>query len=305
MMSQFFFALTNPEAEYLLKQEVQLYSDTLKFSYSRPGFLTFKGEESSRFLPRFARVYGKCLGKFKPHDLNFDRAWVWARTPELLIPPHLEELSRKTRFRIGEMVTLIMLVGTEEYWVGEYKLLKTHFQTPGEVTSIEEQEVPSRAYYKIAEANEAFDLPFDHQERVLELGSAPGGASLFLLENDLRVLGVDPAEMDQKILRNMNFKHFRMPFEQLGEHNFSDNVDWIISDVNLPSTVVVREVLRLLNFLEPKGLVITLKINQARFITHLDEMVEDFKRKGFDSVELKYLPSHRQEIVLVALKDLT
>jgi 23S rRNA (cytidine2498-2'-O)-methyltransferase len=304
MMSQFFFALTNPEAEYLLKQEVQLHSDTLKFSYSRPGFLTFKGEESSRFLPRFARVYGKCLGKFKSHELNFERAWVWARTPELIIPPDLAELSKKTRFKIGEMVTLIMLVGPEEYWVGEYKLLKTHFQTPGEVSSIEMRDVPSRAYYKIAEANESFDLPFDHQERVLELGSAPGGATLFLLENDLRILGVDPAEMDPKITRNMNFKHFRMPFEQLNESHFADNVDWIISDVNLPSTVVLREVHRLLDFLEPKGLVLTLKINQARYLSMLDDMVSEMKDRGFDRVELKYFPSHRQEICLVALKSL-
>jgi len=256
-MAQFYFALTNVDAEPLLKKEVTLRYPELKLSYSRPGFITFKGESSLDFDPLFSRVSGKCLGKFKLSELNFLKAWVWKRCEEFELPIELTEISENSLFKVGETVTLIMMVGVDEFWVGEYKLLKTHFQTPGEVSSIVERKVPSRAYYKIAEAFEAFDLPFDHQERVLELGSAPGGASLFLLEQDLLVLGVDPAEMDPVITKNYNFRHLKLPFESLTENDFKEGVDWIISDINLPPTVVMREVTRLISFLNPRGIVIT------------------------------------------------
>ncbi len=301
-MSQYYFALTNPEAESLLKEEIAQNYPDLRLSYSRPGFLTFKSERPVRFNPLFARVAGPSQGKLEYSQLNFARAWVWKRDPELEIPPELQKLSDHSLFKIGEKVTLIMMVGANEYWIGEYDLQKTHFQTPGEVSSIEEADVPSRAYYKIAEAHEAFDLPFDHQERVLELGSAPGGASLFLLEQDMKVLGVDPADMDARVLKHINFRHLRRPFETITENQFASDVDWIVSDINLPPTVVFKEVLRFLGFLNPRGLVLTLKINEDKHLRMLPMMKRELKEQGFDLVEFKYLPSHRREIALIALR---
>lgn len=302
-MTQFYFALTNQDAEDLLKQEVALRYPDLKFSYSRPGFITFKGEKEVSFTPLFARVYGVNVGKFKLNELRYEKAWVWKQNEELEIPASLQTLSDKTIFKVGETVTLIMMLGLDEFWVGTYKLQSHHFQTPGEVSSILEKDVPSRAYYKIAEAAEAFDLPFDHNERVLELGSAPGGASLFLLEQDTKVLGVDPADMDERVKKNPNFKHLRKPFETITKENFTDNVDWIVSDINLPPTVVLKEVYRMLNFLEPRGLVLTLKMNQSKHLEVVSKVRENFRKMGFTKVELKYLPSHRQEIALIALRS--
>ena len=301
-MAHFYFALTNPEADVLLKEEVKSFYPELKLSYSRPGFLTFKANHPVFWKPLFARVSGTCLGKVKEEDLKPTKAWVWKRSEEMILPKHLQDLSDKTLYKIGEVVTLVMMIGDEEYWVGEYPLAATHFQTPGEVSSIQLVETPSRAYYKIAEAYEAFDLPFDHQERVLELGSAPGGASKFLLDQDTYVLGVDPAEMDPVVGKHIQFKHLKKPFESLTKDDFTKDVDWIISDINLPPTVVLRELDRLLTFLEPRGVVLTLKMNDPKHLHLLQETVTRYKQTGFSKVELKYLPSHRQEIALVALR---
>lgn len=302
-MSLFYFAVTNPEVEPLLKQEVATGYPQLKFSYSRPGFLTFKGENATAFSPWMCRLSGLCLGKKSVEELlQLPKAWLWKRLDQFNPPKELVELSDKSLFKIGEKVTLIMMVGEHEYWVGEYILKKTHFQTPGEVSSIEKRETPSRAYYKIAEAYEAFDLPMDYEEKVLELGSAPGGASLFLLDQELKVFGVDPAVMDPMVLKHRNFRHIRKPFETLNAENFKEDIDWIVSDVNLPPGVVIKEVERFLTFLEPRGLVLTLKLNQDRHFKMLKPILESFKKKGFSQVELKYLPSHRQEICLVALR---
>jgi 23S rRNA (cytidine2498-2'-O)-methyltransferase len=302
-MAHFYFAITNVDAESLLKEEISLRYTELNLSYSRPGFLTFKAEKPVSFNPLFARVAGLSVGKFKEAELKYSKAWVWARGDKVIIPDYLKEISDRTIYKVGEKVTLIMMIGNDEYWVGEYPLLPTHFQTPGEVSSIPEQEVPSRAYYKIAEAFEAFDLPFDHQERVLELGSAPGGASLFLLEQDMKVLGVDPAEMDPIVKKNFNFKHLRKPFETLSSEDFKDDVDWIVSDINLPPTVVLKEIYRLLSFLEPRGLVLTLKMNEMKHFEVIATVREKMRSNGFNKVELKYLPSHRKEIALIALRS--
>ncbi len=299
----FYFALTNPEAESLLKEEVALYYPEARFSYSRPGFLTFKSDKELNFDPVFCRVSGLSLGKVKREELNFDRAWIWKNNESLIIPPELQKISDETNFRPGEKVTLIMMLSESEFWVGEYVQESTHFQTPGEVSSILETEAPSRAYYKIAEAAEAFDLPFENEEKVLELGSAPGGASQFLLEQDLIVYGVDPADMDEKIVRHQNFRHYRMPFENITLTTFKQEIDWMISDVNLPPTVVMKEIVRLHEFMKPKGLVLTLKINDSKHLKMMWSFVEMVKVLGYKKIALKYLPSHRQEVCLTALKS--
>jgi 23S rRNA C2498 (ribose-2'-O)-methylase RlmM len=300
-MTQFYFVLTNVEAESILKEEIRLRYPEVRLSYSRLGFITFKAENEIPFNPLFCRVWGVCQGRFKKSELIFDRAWVYAVDEKLTLPQDLKDLSDRTLFKKGESVTLIMMVSQDEYWVGSYHLLPHHFQVPGEVSSILEKDVPSRAYYKMAEAFEAFDLPFDHEEMVLELGAAPGGASLFLLEQDMKVLGVDTAQMDPVVKKNINFKHLKCPFETLTEKDFKSNVDWIICDINLPPTVVLREIYRLLGFLEPRGLILTLKINDLKHLEVISTVREQIKKFGFKKVDLKYLPSHRKEIALIAL----
>ncbi len=304
-MSFFYFVLTNTEAFDLLQEELRSRYPDLRKSYSRPGFMTLKSEKSIPFKAHFARVFGVCHGKKTREELNqYQRAWVWNREKELEIPPDLKKLSESSNFKIGEKVTLIMMVGPDEYWVGEYDLKRTHFQTPGEESSIvERDDVPSRAYYKLAELYEAYDLPFDHQERVLELGSAPGGATLFLLEQDLLVLGVDPAEMNDEVKKKFGFRHLKIPFETLGPQHFTDDIDWMISDVNLPPSVVIKEVERMLDFLAPKGILLTLKIAQPNHVHMIPDFMDRIRKFGY-KVDLKYVPSFRKEIALIALKDL-
>jgi hypothetical protein len=78
-------------------------------------------------------------------------------------------------------------------------------------------------------------------------------------------------------------------------------VDWIISDINLPPTIVLREIFRLLTFLEPRGIIVNLKLNDLKHLEIVATIRDQMKRQGFEKVELKYLPSHRKEIALIAL----
>lgn len=303
MMTQFYFVLTNVEAEPLLKEEISIRYPELRMSYSRPGFITFKAEKDIIFNPLFCRVSGLSQGKFSKSELKLEKAWVYSISDKFTVPADLKALSDRTLFKIGETVNLVVMAGEDEFWLGTYTLRRDHLQTPGEVSSIlERDDVPSRAYYKLAEAFEAFDLPMEHEDRVLELGSAPGGATLFLLEQDMKVLGVDPAEMDPKVAKKYNFKHLKKPFEYLTVDDVSE-VEWIVSDVNLPPTVVLKEVWRLLTFLEPIGMILTLKINEHKHLEFVATIRQKMRDNGFKKVELKYLPSHKKEIALIVQRD--
>lgn len=300
-MTQYFFALVNPEVESLFKLEMKLYYPQMKLAYSRSGFFTFKGGDEKKFQPLMCRLSGRCLGKIDLKDLKAP-FWAWKRTEELNLSPELTQISDNTWFKIGDTARLLMMVGENEFWLGEYELEEDHLQTPGEVSFLKDVDSPSRAYYKIAEAAEALNLDFGEGVRVLELGSAPGGASQFLLEQGCEVIGVDPALMDPKILKFPRFKHFKVPFESLTERSFKDRIDWIVSDINLPPTVVIKEVLRLESFLKPKGLVLTLKLNQDKHLEHLGKIVSQVEKAGF-RIFVKHLPTHRKEVALIAWRS--
>ena len=117
-MSHFYFALTNSEVEALLKQELNWFYPQLKPSYSRPGFLTLKAETAINFNPWMARLSGICLGKKSVEDLiKLPKAWLWKRQDDFNPPASLTELNQKSLFKIGEKVSLIMMVGENEFWI--------------------------------------------------------------------------------------------------------------------------------------------------------------------------------------------
>jgi hypothetical protein len=122
-MTQFFFTLTNVEAEALLKEEIRLRYPELRMSYSRPGFITFKGEKDIVFRPYFCRVSGLSQGKFKKSELKLEKAWVYALNETLTLPKDLKVLTEQSHFRPGETVTLVVMAGEDEFWVGTYTQL--------------------------------------------------------------------------------------------------------------------------------------------------------------------------------------
>src|SRR5688572_14579868 len=70
LSSKFFFTVCQVGAEKSLKEELTTRYPHLRFSFSRPGFVTFKSSDPAReFQPQleiesvFARAYGLSMGK--------------------------------------------------------------------------------------------------------------------------------------------------------------------------------------------------------------------------------------------------
>ncbi len=101
----------------------------------------------------------------------------------------------------------------------------------GEVRFVEDTEgPPSRAYLKLWEAFTLTRRWPKAGEKVLDLGSAPGGWSFVLAELGADVLSVDKAPLDERVAKRPNVTHRRMSAFALDPAEIGP-VDWVFSDV--------------------------------------------------------------------------
>lgn len=304
-MNKFLFTIVNQGLEKLIKTEVETYFPNWKFAYSRPGFLTFKGGEGES-IPHLWMSFrtGEVVRKLtleEVEDLKGASYLFWRRDGELT-PPWPVEFEQKI-VAPNKSYSLIMMTDPDQFWLGQFQSLP---EEGGDLLGAKIDlplEAPSRAYMKIAEASAIHQLKF-RNKTVVEFGSAPGGAVYFLLQEGAKVIGVDPGEMDQSISKNPNYQHFSVPIEKMRRDQFPENVDWVLSDINLPPSVVVREIRQIFEKHPPtEGFILTLKMTKNDFVGRLDNFRTQFQKMGFKNTYFRYLPAHKQEVMLLARRS--
>jgi 23S rRNA (cytidine2498-2'-O)-methyltransferase len=274
MESQFLFFITNIGNESLLKEEIKLKHPQLNPSYMRKGFMTFKNtgkifklQDLAQMQFAFARIWGECLGKNEKFpDANFEHSLSETEIWYGITPKD---------FKQEEFDKLTMPI-----------------------------ESPSRAYMKIKEVVTYFELDLKQINAALELGSAPGGASLYLLEQGLKVYGVDPAEMHEICLQDSNFTHIKKPIQYLmGEDFYHADINLVLVDMNLSPDQSIKETLRVCTPLKETlhTLILTVKITKPSFISKIPDYIMWLKKFGFKNVHYAQMPCHKQEFVLVGL----
>lgn len=98
---------------------------------------------------------------------------------------------------------LDVIVGeeNEKYFVGWHYHSDLHSVYPGgSLYSMVPDYAPSRAYGKLLEALDRSGVCMLPGQSALEIGSAPGGACLVMLEKGLTVYGVDPSPHDSEYI---------------------------------------------------------------------------------------------------------
>lgn len=259
----FIVCLTVKGNEDLLKWEVSLRGLDWRLSFSRPGLVSFKGEDVPRPLA-FAMAVLPMIAKVNEKVIDSDSF-------------HYEEMGK-------EFLQMPNPTSQFPWW-------NKAITAP--------EYAPSRAYSKIAEASIGLEKLLSPPNHVLELGSAPGGASLFLIERGLKVTGVDPAEMSVDIQRNSHFRHWKMPVQKLKEHlrTRPDRFEILVSDLNLGPRDNIKWVMELVNDLRPtlKKSIVTLKANREGDVK---EIVNLAKSLG-ESAQFRQLPSHHRETCLI------
>lgn len=265
----FSFALTNPGLEKALIHEVHTRFPGWRLAFSAPGFVTFKGPETGAWpTPVLARLWGECLGKMESAPAGADL------------------------LDLGETGKWGVIVHTPAPWWPN-SLQLSGIELPAAA--------PSRAWLKIEETIKLFDLPLGEGICAMELGAAPGGAVWSLLNRGVQVIGVDPAHMHESCTQHPWFTHLKIPFQELKETEYR-GVDWWLSDLNLAPGSVLSHLGRLLRTADkPDGLIITLKMAKPEVALEFTDHARRVADWGYET-HLRLLPSHHQEVLLLALK---
>ena len=314
-MADFAFATCLPGLEPALKLDVARARPELRFAYSRPGLVTFK---SSRAIAPddpigsvFARVWGRSIGAAgdpaaaaaQLGSYAARRVHAFARDPDLLIDVLAwQALGPGGVADDGELVADIVVAPDEPAWLGVHRHDSSRSSHPGGAIPVEvPADAPSRAFAKLEQAIAWARLPIEPGQVAVEIGAAPGGAVLALARRGVTVYGVDTAALAPQVLALPNVHHVAKKVGALQWEDLPERVDWLLVDVNLAPQVALHEIARLMPRLRSTlvGAVITLKLNDWRFVDELPGLVARIHEMGFADVRLRHLPSNRREICAI------
>lgn len=198
----------------------------------------------------------------------------------------------------------IVRVGEESWWLGRHTANDFHSRYAGGILPLAlPTDAASRAWLKFEEGLRWSEFPIGVESRCADIGASPGGGSQALLARGAIVLGVDPAEMDARVLKNPNFTHLRGKISQLKRSAFR-KTRWLIADMNVAPnyTLDALEELSLRPQTEIRGLLFTLKLFDFEQAAGIPDYIRRIKSWGFNRVKVRQLTFNHQEVMVAALK---
>ena len=323
IQTEYLFALTNPGSEKALKREVETMGLGWRLSYQRRGFVTFKADapfslNSLEVELACARRLCLSLGK------STTREEAVARLGEGSIIHHARYHERKmqgvptdlTPPQSGQFVGTVVELGEGEFWAGLHRHEKFLSPDPaGDSGVVMTERSPSRAWLKLEEAARFFGLQFTHKDIVVELGCAPGGVVLALLDRGASVIGVDPAKMAEVVMASAIthredasiskpwFYHCRKPAALTSKRDLGQGVTWFMSDMNQSPEVVLKECARFCKMAPSiRGVLITLKLTDLLQVADKAPWFAALREMGFQTIRLQQLSVHHKELALLAMR---
>lgn len=131
----------------------------------------------------------------------------------------------------------------------------------------------------------------------VEIGSAPGGACGRLLELGMRVIGVDPAEMDPRIVQHRNFQHIRARGGDLPRRQFR-GAKWLLVDSNVRPDQTLTTIENIVTHRQSDfvGLLITLKIGEYSSASLIENWFNRIVRWKPNHVQVRQLARNKCEV---------
>jgi 23S rRNA (cytidine2498-2'-O)-methyltransferase len=302
-MSAFVLALCHDGAERALKREAAAHD--FRPAFQRAGLVTFKTE---RVLPPDFQL-PVALARFSAPSLGastLEAAERLATTERAVFHRHdLEGPSDAVQAvpRSGQAVFTLITAGSDKGWLTRHVHGPSRTPFPANRPPLVlPADAPSRAWLKIEEAIARFSLDIGAMDRVLEIGSSPGGASLALLRRGASVVGIDPNAMDPLVLAHPRFVHVRAASTQLTPDAIEGAFQWLLLDVNVPPGTALRGALPFLRAQHKslRGAVLTLKLGNFEMVEELKGWLYRIRERlpGFAATPVS-LHAHGREIVVV------
>ncbi|TWT98009.1 putative 23S rRNA ribose 2'-O-ribose methyltransferase [Botrimarina colliarenosi] len=200
----------------------------------------------------------------------------------------------------------VAMVEPNQWWIGAHALRSRVDRWPGGVPRLEApQHAVSRAYLKMQEGLRWSGIPAQKGDYWIELGCAPGGASQALLDVGMRVVGVDPAEVDPVVLAHPDFEHLNARASEIGVDEVTDAA-WITADINCAPQYTLDGVERLVTHpsMHVRGLLLTLKLLSLNLAKPevIAETIARVRSWGYTDVRTRQLAHNRREYCLAALR---
>jgi 23S rRNA (cytidine2498-2'-O)-methyltransferase len=287
-----------------------------------------------------ARTYGWSVGKIKgevadelvaeiiqnPVVAEANQIHVWQRDPVIPgkngfepgvstlaseIGKRFEQSSVVTSNQVNrlakpdELVFDVVMVEPNEWWYGFHFANTVPGRWPGGVPMIDtEVETYSRAYFKLQEALLWSGIRIHPGDGCAEIGSAPGGACQWLLEQGAEVIGIDPAEMEPGLQEHKNFTYIRRRGHEVKKRDFR-HVRWLLADLNVDPNYTLDTVSEIVKHdsVDVRGIILTLKLMDWKKVAEIPQLIARVKELGFQVVKSRQLAFNRQEFCLVGVKD--
>ncbi|OFZ55465.1 MAG: hypothetical protein A2428_09770 [Bdellovibrionales bacterium RIFOXYC1_FULL_54_43] len=206
----------------------------------------------------------------------------------------------------GDFVLNVIILGSRKlekpvWWLGYHRHTPQHSPFPGGIPEIElPPEAPSRAFLKLEEAVLRSGAPLLPGDTAVEIGSAPGGASYALLQKGLNVVGIDPGEMDARVMAAAHFKHIQKVVAAVHRPDLPASVEWLLVDMNVTPNIALFAIDRLASRTKDTllGVLLTIKLNQWKMADQIPSMLEHVKVMGMVRARAVQLFHNRQEILI-------
>jgi 23S rRNA (cytidine2498-2'-O)-methyltransferase len=207
------------------------------------------------------------------------------------------------RTRPGDFVLDCVLVEPDEWWVGFHRAADTASCWPGGLFfAPSPPDAVSRAYLKMEESLAWSGLPVQPGDLCVEIGSAPGGSSQALLNRGLHVIGIDPADMDPRVVAHPNFEHWKKRGADVRRREFR-KVRWLTADMNVAPSYTLDTVEAIVTHSEVHvdGLLLTLKLMDGTPAMEVPEYLKRVSSWGYAQVEARQLHHNRHDFCLAAM----
>jgi 23S rRNA (cytidine2498-2'-O)-methyltransferase len=218
--------------------------------------------------------------------------------------PHSELHTPNSTPRRGDLILDCILVEADTWWLGYHRVSAIPSRWPGGIFTIEPPpDMVSRAYIKMREALAWSRLPIKRGDTVTEIGAAPGGASQAFLEKGLKVIGIDPAAMDDRIAAHPKFTHIRKRGHEVRRREFR-GVRWLTADINVAPQYTLDAVEAIVTHRDVNigGLLLTLKLLDWKLADEVPAYLDRVRSWGYRHVAARQLSHNRQEVCLKAIR---
>ena len=196
----------------------------------------------------------------------------------------------------------IIIDEPNRWWIATKRAQQNYDFWPGGIPEFPIPElVLSRAYMKIAEAFAWGNLQILPGEKIAEIGSSPGGACQWLLDQGASVTGIDPAEMDPRILKHPNFTHWQSRSLQLKRKLFRP-FRILVCDANVAPRYTLDTVESIVMYptTNLRALVLTIKLPEWQTSNSIPEFLERVRSWGYADVAARQLGHNRREVCVIA-----